>query len=135
MPQPWYRQFWPWFLICLPMLAVIMGVSMLIVAINTPVNLISEDYYREGQEINQDLAQLQQAKDLNITAILTEQPPSQLIFDINVSFFHVCVDMFAAHLLQNTCSLSKWPPFTEQSHKVLHSFKNIKSNISSNNNM
>lgn len=34
----------------------------------------------------------------------------QLVFDINMSFFHILVHMFAAHLLHRTCCLSIWPP-------------------------
>lgn len=100
MSLPWYRQFWPWFLILLPMIAVIMGTSMLVVSIKNPVNLVSDDYYREGQEINEDLARLRAAKALKIHAIVSQTPQAdQLIFTLNlptaeknnalqVKFFH-----------------------------------------------
>ncbi len=47
MVQPWYKQFWPWFLIFLTV-----GVSMLTlvrVAIltNHSVNVVTEDYYKK----------------------------------------------------------------------------------------
>ena len=34
----------------------------------------------------------------------------QLVLDINVSFSHVLVHMFAAHLLQDPCCPCIWPP-------------------------
>jgi len=38
--QPWYRQFWPWFLIALPAAAVIAGFFTLYLAITHPDPLI-----------------------------------------------------------------------------------------------
>lgn len=56
----------------------------------------------------------------------------QLVFDINVCFVHICVDMFAAHLLHDACSLSIRPPEDEERAGVraadwdfLHSDKHL----------
>lgn len=38
----------------------------------------------------------------------------QLIFDINMCFIHIRVDMFAAHLLHSACCLSIRPPKDEK---------------------
>ena len=38
----------------------------------------------------------------------------QLILYINVSFLHIFVHMFAAHLRHSTCCLSVWPPEDEK---------------------
>lgn len=84
MSLPWYRQFWPWFLICLPMIAVVMGTSMLVVSLKNPVNLVSDDYYREGQEINTDIARLRLAEDLGIQATLSSEYDTQLVFAIRL---------------------------------------------------
>ena len=37
---PWYRQFWPWFLLALPAAAVIGGILTVIIAVSNPDPLI-----------------------------------------------------------------------------------------------
>ena len=44
-PAPWYKQFWPWFLIALLGYSVIQGLTLLTVATRNPPGLISDDYY------------------------------------------------------------------------------------------
>lgn len=66
MSQPWYRQFWPWFIIALPTAAVIGSISTAIIASKDGVNLVAEDYYKQGKEINQDLSKFDRAEALNI---------------------------------------------------------------------
>ena len=52
-PQPpWYKQFWPWFLITLPLTVVIAGIATIIVAQQNAVTLVSDNYYKEGLAIN-----------------------------------------------------------------------------------
>lgn len=34
----------------------------------------------------------------------------QLVFGINMNFFHIFVHVFAAQILQDACCLSIWPP-------------------------
>ena len=40
---PWYRQFWPWFLIAIPASAVVASMTLLWLAITNPVQLVVED--------------------------------------------------------------------------------------------
>ena len=54
--KPWYRQFWPWFLMALPGAAVIGGITTVIVATIDRDGLVKDDYYKEGLAINRDLA-------------------------------------------------------------------------------
>ena len=54
-PSPWYRQFWPWFLIAVPAAAVVMGITTILLALHEPDGLVSDDYYREGLAVNRDL--------------------------------------------------------------------------------
>ena len=70
MSQPWYRQFWPWFIIALPAAAVIAGISTAIIASKDGVNLVAEDYYKQGKEINQDLSKFDRSEALNIRIAL-----------------------------------------------------------------
>lgn len=45
---PWYRQFWPWFIIALPASAVIASFLTLWLAVNNPDTLVvSDDQYRD----------------------------------------------------------------------------------------
>lgn len=70
-PQAWYKQFWPWFLIILPLCAVIASVNLLILSIENKDSLVSEDYYKDGKAINMDLRKLEQAKLLGLQFELT----------------------------------------------------------------
>lgn len=38
--EPWYKQFWPWFIMGLPAIAVIASVATLLIAINNPDYLV-----------------------------------------------------------------------------------------------
>ena len=40
--EPWYKQFWPWFIIALPLTAVIASVATLLIAINNPDYIVLE---------------------------------------------------------------------------------------------
>ena len=62
MTQPWYRQFWPWFIIALPCAAVVGSIATAIIASKDGVNLVAEDYYKQGKEINQDLSKFDRAE-------------------------------------------------------------------------
>jgi len=50
---PWYRQFWPWFIIALPAAAVIAGFFTLWLAISRPDYLVVDD--EEYQRLNSGL--------------------------------------------------------------------------------
>lgn len=67
-PPPWYRQFWPWFILALPASAVLAGIATIIIAVNNPDGLVEDDYYQAGLAINRTLAREQQARDLGLQA-------------------------------------------------------------------
>ena len=67
---PWYKQFWPWFLIFIPLAVVIAGVVTFIIAQDNKPALVSGDYYKEGLAINANMKLEQQAKDLGISTDL-----------------------------------------------------------------
>ena len=73
---PWYRQFWPWFLMALPASAVVAGLATVFIAVINKDNLVVDDYYKQGLAINQSLEQQQAAKALNLTAKATMDPAS-----------------------------------------------------------
>ena len=46
--KPWYRQFWPWFLISIPLLTVIAGIITLAIALKYPDHLVvDQEQYDE----------------------------------------------------------------------------------------
>lgn len=65
---PWYRQFWPWFIILIPALTVVAGITTLLLAMQAPSGLVVDDYYKQGLAINQDLARTDRARELGIRA-------------------------------------------------------------------
>jgi hypothetical protein len=50
---PWYRQFWPWFIIALPASAVVAGFITLWLAISNPDGMVVSD--DEYQRVNSEL--------------------------------------------------------------------------------
>ncbi len=69
--QPWYRQFWPWFLIGLPALSIVVSVTTMVLAIGHPDPLVEDDWYTRGLAINQDLDRGAAAARLGIAATVT----------------------------------------------------------------
>jgi hypothetical protein len=67
---PWYQQFWPWFLIALPATVVVAGFFTLYLAIKYSDDLVSDNYYRDGLAINQQLSQDTRATELGLSAML-----------------------------------------------------------------
>ncbi|NNN43750.1 MULTISPECIES: FixH family protein [unclassified Vibrio] len=73
MEQPWYKQFWPWFLIILPSMVVIGTLIVVFIFHQNSVSMVTEDYYKKGKGINIDLSKINQAKRHHLkAAILSE---------------------------------------------------------------
>ena len=69
VPQrPWYRHFWPWVLIALPLASVLGGVTTLLIAMNNPHSLVVGDYYKQGLAINRTLAKEDLARMMGLSA-------------------------------------------------------------------
>jgi hypothetical protein len=67
---PWYRQFWPWFLILLPATVVVAGLSTLLIANRHADDLVVDEYYKDGLAINRKLEKIQRAAQLGVSANL-----------------------------------------------------------------
>ncbi len=68
VPEPWYKQFWPWFLIALPASVVVAGFITLAIAIDRESSLVADDYYKQGLGINRVLAEDKLAETLSLQA-------------------------------------------------------------------
>lgn len=67
--SPWYRQFWPWFVITPPFMGIMLGVLLLTAATHDPDGLVVGDYYKEGRGMNQSLERAQFASSLGLAAL------------------------------------------------------------------
>jgi hypothetical protein len=68
---PWYRQFWPWFLIALPGSVVIAAFTTLYIANRHADDLVVDEYYKDGLAINRQLAKQEAARQRGYAARLT----------------------------------------------------------------
>jgi len=77
--KPWYREFWPWFLMSLPATAVIAGVTTVVIAIQSADGMVVGDYYKAGLAINQTLARDDAAYALGLTATIKSEDGALLL--------------------------------------------------------
>ncbi|WP_417655758.1 FixH family protein [Pseudidiomarina aestuarii] len=97
--KPWYKQFWPWFLMGLPFSVIIAMIITLTIASQYGDNpMVVDDYYKKGRGINVQVEKVQVAQQLNISFSFqhtTEQftlayasgAPAELTA-LRVSFYH-----------------------------------------------
>ncbi len=76
---PWYRQFWPWFLIMLPASVVVAGLTTLVIANRHADDLVVDEYYKDGLAINRQLEKQQRARELGIGAELLVEGRSIMV--------------------------------------------------------
>jgi uncharacterized protein len=68
--QPWYRQFWFWFLM-VPLIAVFFVVAVLLTAAFYQADdVVLDNYYREGRGVNMVFEQDIRAREMNLRATL-----------------------------------------------------------------
>jgi hypothetical protein len=70
--QPWYKQFWPWFLFGLPAVSVVVGLSLVVIARYWHVDsLVADEYYKDGKTIALLVGKFEAAKSLGLSAQAT----------------------------------------------------------------
>ena len=69
--KPWYRQFWPWFIMALPASAVVAGLTTVYIAFKNQDSVVRDDWYQDGKSINIDLAREGRAHALGVNADMT----------------------------------------------------------------
>ena len=67
---PWYRFFWPWFIVMLLTTSVVAGIATVVIAFRNQDSLVDDRYYEAGNAINQRLAAEDNAERLGIRATL-----------------------------------------------------------------
>ncbi|MEJ2256539.1 MAG: FixH family protein [Woeseiaceae bacterium] len=77
--KPWYRQFWPWFIIALPAAAVIGGLTTLWIAVQTTDSLVvrSEDGVRNATD--RRIAAERFASRANLAALVDINPETGVV--------------------------------------------------------
>jgi len=68
--ESWKSQPYVWMLILIPFSAVVVGMIMLTLAIQSDTGLVVDDYYKQGKQINQVLARDQAASAMGLSAAL-----------------------------------------------------------------
>ncbi|MBQ4809887.1 FixH family protein [Pseudoalteromonas luteoviolacea] len=63
-PTPWYKNFWPWFLMFFPLVTIIACVILVTVAVGNGPDMVVDDYYKKGKAINLELSKFNKAKAL-----------------------------------------------------------------------
>lgn len=78
-PPPWWKQFWPWFLISIPGSTIIAAIITINIAISTDDGLVSQDYYKDGLAIHKQADAVQLARTLGIQTDLRFASETQLV--------------------------------------------------------
>lgn len=98
--KPWYRQFWPWFLISLPAAVVVASMITIGIALDSADGLVKDDYYKEGLAIHRDAARFKMAKQLGLQAaveidrsagqieVVLNDAPIGDVPNLTLTFFH-----------------------------------------------
>lgn len=68
LPQPWYRERWPWLLMLGPFVVVVAGIYTAWLAVSSSDGLVTSDYYRKGLTVGQTIARSERAKALGLVA-------------------------------------------------------------------
>lgn len=80
---PWYKQFWPWFLIGLLLSAISVSTAFAVLSVRSFDGMVQEDYYKHGTAINRVLAKQRHAAELSLAAELRIDPlTSDIIVDL-----------------------------------------------------
>lgn len=97
-PTPWYKNFWPWFLIFFPLAAIVGCITLLITAIGNGPDMVVDDYYKKGKAINLELSKFEKAKALYLHGELAvtndrvsfkfTKGDSSNVSALKVSFYH-----------------------------------------------
>ncbi|TEW53694.1 hypothetical protein E2R68_11085 [Psychromonas sp. RZ22] len=98
--KTWFKQFWPWFLIILPMAAVVAGITTVFIAVDNKPDMVVDDYYKTGKAINADLSLIKKAKELGISAVVQQQK-GELLITLDGLKDHASISLSLYHSTQS----------------------------------
>lgn len=64
--RPWYKEPWPWLLMLGPGIVIVAGFVTAWLAVKSSDGLVTEDYYKQGLAINQQLGREKKAGELGL---------------------------------------------------------------------
>lgn len=109
--KPWYKHFWPWFLMSFPLAAVIAGVVTIIIATRGHDHAVVDDYYKKGLAINRVITQQETAAAMGLTATADYVPATgevnlnlssdniENVESLSLSFVHTTRADYDRHVL------------------------------------
>jgi hypothetical protein len=112
-PTPWYKNFWPWFLIAFPLAAIVGCITLIFTAVGNGPDMVIDDYYKEGKAINLELSKFDKAKalylhgDLNVSdervSFKFTKGDASNVHALKLSFYHRTIKAhdFSATLTPN----------------------------------
>lgn len=87
--RPWYRQFWPWFLIMLPATSVVGGIALVIIAVKNADDVVADSWYKDGRAINRSMDEENLARSLGIdVSALAQDAQVQVRLNSETPFPH-----------------------------------------------
>ena len=66
--RPWYQQFWVWFVIAIPALAVTFSLQFVYIAFTHQDPVVRGDWYQDGKSVNQSFIRSDRASALGLRA-------------------------------------------------------------------
>ena len=79
MEKPWYKQFWPWFILSLTVGVSILTLVRVAILTNHSIHLVTEDYYKKGKGINVDITRVKVTKELGLDATVRSEGDTVVI--------------------------------------------------------
>lgn len=77
--KPWHKYPLVWMMLSIPFSAVIMGVVMIWLAVDTDDGLVADDYYKQGLEINRVISRDKKAAELGLRAVIEFDTSARII--------------------------------------------------------
>jgi len=118
--KPWYKEPLVWFIIGIPLSAILVGALTIILATVTYDGLVVDDYYKRGLEINKRLERDRNAKNYGLVANIDTETPGLLDVQLhaneqfrmperlNISFLHPTRKEMDIRLVLNRIDVSRF---------------------------